>query len=431
MLRIVALFGLVFAFASNAHAGAVIHVADGDCAALNAAVSSAPADEQTTIILANGGSYLSYGGAYGLCGFVVHRGDVVVEGSGSEIAIQAGFCHTTIVTVDVGARLTIRNALLSPPGNCGWFVPPPLSEIDNAGELQLEAVTFSNFDVYNDVNATMTLRNVTAWRGSVDNAGSLAIFNSTLREEPVFTRSGYTSIQLANSVVVPEGSAVCPIVGTHVQSLGGNVLAGTCAWALSTDRRSSGDSAGLGPLQDNGGLGVPTFAPTSSSIVRGVGLAANCEPVDARGLARPAGACDAGAVQFDEAKYLGSGGMNGTWYDHTANGHYVTIQRVHDDDTALVIWNTFDRNGDQAWIYGVGHVTGKHIHIEMSQNLGGRLQPGGAPTGSSVHAWGTVDIDLASCTSGALRYQSPLATFGSGQFPLDRLAYVSAFGCVD
>ena len=177
-------------------------------------------------------------------------------------------------------------------------------------------------------------------------------------------------------------------------------------------------------------MGIPTFALSSTSPAHNAGVAQYCEATDARGIARPAGACDAGAVGFDATKYVGEGGMDGTWYDHAANGHYVTIQRVHDDDTALVIWNTFDRSGTQAWIYGVGHVTGRHIHVEMSQNVGGRLQPGGPPTGASVHSWGSVDIDLTNCLSGTLRYQSPFS-FGSGQFPLDRLAYVSTSGCVD
>jgi hypothetical protein len=426
MLRIVALFALVFTIASNAYAGPVIHVADGDCAALTNAIASAPADKQTTIILAHGGSYLSYGGAYVSCGFFVHSGDVVVEGSGSEI--QA-VCLSSIVRVEAGARLTIRNALLSAP-DCG-FTPPLMKEIDNTGELQLEAVNVSDFHIYNDVNATMTLRNVTAWGGVIDNVGSLAIFNSTLQAEPVVSDSGNASMELANSVLPTAPTEACAISGTHIQSLGGNVAGGNCTWAVSTDRRSSDDTAGLGPFQPNGGLGVPTFAPTSSSIVRGAGLAKYCEPVDARGLVRPAAACDAGAAQFDARKYVGEGGMNGVWYDRAANGHYVTIQRVHDDDTALVIWNTFDHSGNQAWIYGVGHVTGRHISIVMSQNLGGTLQPGGAPTGSSVQSWGTVDIDLANCVSGTLRYQSTLPAFGSGQFPLDRLAYVSDFGCVN
>lgn len=65
----------------------------------------------------------------------------------------------------------------------------------------------------------------------------------------------------------------------------------------------------------------------------------------------------------------------------------------------------------------------------MSQNIGGVLQVGGPPKGSTVRAWGTVDIDLTSCLFAQFNYQSSLANFGSGQFPLTRLALVSDFGC--
>jgi len=428
MFRIIALVSLVFGFAANAQAGAVIHVADGDCSALNAAVSSAPAGEQTTVVLAHNGTYNTANTqTVDYCGLWVHAGNVVVEGQGSLLSSEV--CGTGGLIVDAGAQLTLRNAnVLGQDCGLGNGIG---YEVINDGDLQLENVSLRIVSARNDQNASMTLRNVTVLTAmGIKNFGSLDVFNSTLLGD-IGANPG-SHMVLANSALpaVPGYCLFNAAAGT-VQSLGGNVVGSGCSWAISTDVRSTDAIAGLGPLQDNGGLGVLTAAPSSSSIVRGVGLAKYCEATDARGIVRPAGTCDAGATQFDATKYVGEGGMNGTWYDRAANGHYLTIQRVHDDDTALVIWNTFDRSGNQAWIYGVGHVTGRHISIAMSQNIGGTLRPGGAPTGSSVHAWGTIDIDLANCVSGTLRYQSTLPAFGSGQFPLDRLAYVSDFGCAD
>ncbi|HKE47277.1 MAG TPA: choice-of-anchor Q domain-containing protein [Rhodanobacteraceae bacterium] len=427
MLRIaVALFAIVLGFAPEAHAGPVVHVADGDCAALGDAVASAAPGEQTTIVLAHGGAYHSAAGAD--CGIYVHAGSVLVDAAGARIDTEV--CAAYNVSVDPGAELTLRNALISSP-DCGLAngIGPT---VWNRGSLQIEASTLLVPSGVKDApNASTTLRNVTIQSNiGFRTDGSLNVFSSTLLGTDVAADPG-SHVAMANSVApTPAGACFLRAAGASVQSLGGNVLGASCAWSVSSDRRSGDFAAGLGAPQDNGGL-VPTAAPSSSSIVRGVGLAQYCEPVDARGLVRPAGACDAGAAQFDETKFVGEGGMNGLWYDHAANGHYLTIQRVHDDDTAVVIWNTFDRNGNQAWIYGVGHVTGRHIHVDMSQNLGGRLQPGGAPAGSSVSSWGTVDIDLATCLSGTLRYASPNPTYGSGQFPLDRLAYVSDFGCTE
>jgi len=69
---------------------------------------------------------------------------------------------------------------------------------------------------------------------------------------------------------------------------------------------------------------------------------------------------------------LSQGGMSGFFYDASADGHYVTVQRL-DWGSALVIWNTFDKNGQAAWIYSIGEVSGNHIHAQGAQNLGGVL----------------------------------------------------------
>ena len=188
-------------------------------------------------------------------------------------------------------------------------------------------------------------------------------------------------------------------------------------------------NAGLGTFDNHGGL-VPTQALTYSSPARGVGVPLHCEAVDARGYKRSATGCDAGAYEYGGgAGALTANGMNGFYYDPDANGHYVSIQRIHDNGDIAILWNTFDQKGNQAWIYGVGQLSGQHIHADMSRNVGGVLQVGGPPTGSSVRAWGTVDIDLTSCLFAQFNYQSSVANFGSGQFPLTRLALVSDFGC--
>jgi hypothetical protein len=427
MRRFVVLFAVVFGFATNVQAGMVVHVADGDCTALADAIASVPEGTQATVLLAHNGRYHSSAGAN--CGIFVHAGNVLVDAAGATIDTE--ICASSIVSVDSGTELTLRNARLSAP-DCGLGNPIG-PNVSNEGTLDVEASTLLlGSSIMNGADASMTLRNVTVTSNiGFRNDGTLAVFSSTLLRTDVAADPG-SRFTMANSVAAtPAGACfVRAAAGASVQSLGGNVLGQACGWASSSDRRSSDYSAGLGAIEDNGGL-VQTAAPTSSSIVRNVGLARYCEPVDARGLLRPRGACDAGAAQFDVAKSIGEGGMNGLWFDAAADGHYVTIQRVHDDDTALVIWNSFDRNGNQAWIYGVGHVDGRHIHVEMSQNVGGHLQSGGPPTGSVARSWGTVDIDLTNCLDATMSYRSSLPGFGNGQFPLDRLAYVSDFGCAD
>lgn len=415
------MFSLLVALAFAAPAQAdIVHIDDGDCAALQSAIAASTADLATTIVLARGGTY--HGTDEAKCLIDVRAGHVVIEGSGATLSSES--CGAGGVYVDTGASLTLRDANVR---HVGCSTVRLRADVINSGTLELVNDSLA-FGATDNIHGAMTLRNVTATSlGYYGEDNRLHIWNSTL-----FEWIAPEATVLSNSVFASSYSSCADMRGlvpSDVQSLGGNVFPIRCDWMAASDRVAA--DAGLDVVRNNGGFGVLTAAPLSTSVTRNLGIAKYCEPTDARGIARPAGACDAGAAEFDEAKSVARGGMNGTFHDRSTNGHYVTLQRVHDDGTALVIWDTFDRSGAQAWVYGVGRVDGRHLHAEMSQNLGGALQSGGAPTGSRVHAWGTIDIDLASCSRGTLSYSSPLAAFGSGSFPLDRLAYVSDFGCVD
>ncbi len=368
MVRTVTFVALFFSLAPEAHAGPVIHVADRDCSALNDAISSVAKGEDTTIVLARRGNYVSKDVGEG-CGISVRAGRVVIDAAGAELQ---PLCVSGVIDVAAGAHLTLRNAIVSEP-SCGRALPL-IEDILNNGQINFESVTFKKTvsRLVNWAGASMTLRNVTLSSGGIDNDGTLSVFNSTLLSADVANAGGAT-LDIGNSIVAGRSPSACAVAGAGVRSQGGNVVAASCAWTAEADTRSAEPGAGLGPLQDNGGMGIPTFALGSASPARNSGIANHCEPTDARGVARPAGVCDAGAYGFDATKYLGSGGMNGTWYDHTADGHYVTIQRVHDNGDALVVWNAFDQYGNQAWIYGVGRVTDRRLHVEMAQNVGGRL----------------------------------------------------------
>jgi hypothetical protein len=271
-------------------------------------------------------------------------------------------------------------------------------------------------------------------------SGAVEIVHSTfaLNESStggLFAPGSGGTFHVANSIIVNGGSAICvsgstpPPLGT-VTSLGGNVASdNSCAFNSTGDRVVA--DAGLGTFGDNGGVATTTALNGSSVAVRN-GIAANCEATDARGTVRNVaarGGCDSGAYEFGGGRgLLSEGGMSGFFYDASADGHYVTVQRL-DWGSTLVIWNTFDKNGQAAWIYAIGEVSGNHIRAQGAQNLGGVLQPGGAPTGSHALVWGDIDIDLQNCFGGTFRYNSPLPNFGSGQFPLNRLAFLGDLDC--
>jgi hypothetical protein len=139
--------------------------------------------------------------------------------------------------------------------------------------------------------------------------------------------------------------------------------------------------------------------------------------------------CDRGAWELQPAS-LAEGGINGFYYNPDEDGHYIYVQET--DFTTLVMWNTFDAEGNQAWVYGTGQLqSGKAIIAEAYVNRTGGLTPEGLITDVEAQEWGQLIVEMESCTSGLINYQSILPEFGSGQFPIERLAYVKQLGCND
>lgn len=405
---------LIFGVLAQAHAG-VVHVADGDCAALDAALS-ATADARTTVVLARGGHYE--------CGIDLASGDVAIDAQGA--SLESDICPSDLVHVEPGAKLRIDNMHVVASMGCSVIGHPP-REIFNEGELELGNSTIEVPQILN--RGTMLLRNVT-WSGGLYNQHVLEVDQSTNWNGGIFNDAG-AQLSLSNTLFSGDDArASCGIEGAgQVRTFGGNALNAACAFAAARDYKWRSPPA-LGALQDNGGL-VATRALPSGSVLRGKGVAEYCAAVDARGAVRPAGACDIGAYEVAAgSERVEAGGMNGFYFDRSADGHYVAIQRLN-DESVLVTWTTFDRDGHQAWIYGVGAAQGRTVHVEMSQNTGGRLQPGGPASGSRVVPWGSVDITMNGCSGGTFAYHSKLPAFGSGQFPLDRLASFADVGCVD
>lgn len=129
---------------------------------------------------------------------------------------------------------------------------------------------------------------------------------------------------------------------------------------------------------------------------------------------------------------LSDGGINGLWYDPDANGHYVNI--LHFDFGTLIIWNTFDPDGNPAWIYAVGQLSDDGATVPETPawiNVGGRVSLDGEFDRASSERWGTVSVEMQDCHSGVFRFNSERSDFGSGELPLKRLARLKQVGCAD
>lgn len=139
--------------------------------------------------------------------------------------------------------------------------------------------------------------------------------------------------------------------------------------------------------------------------------------------------CDRGAVEY-WSPGLGDGGINGYFYNPDDDGHYIYILQT--DYLTLVTWNTFDEDGNWAWIYGTGElVDGRMVVAESYVNRKGVITPDTVNLASGAEFWGTLQVELFDCLNGIVRYESAYPGFGSGTFPIKRLAFVKQLGCVD
>jgi hypothetical protein len=454
MQRLALFSMLLFTAAQQASAAGVVRIADGDCAGLSAAASVPPGQEPSTIVLARKGNYT------GCSPMLNVTGNITIDGAGALMPLIFYNGPNGEFMVAAGASLTLRNLNFGAPlpGNASaqktlqpkfaiYYQPA----FGNSGTLVLDSVAIANqvFGVGPVVFGAALIANVgnvvlrnTSIVNNTDNFafllnGNVDISHSTIANNTLsvgaFGGVGINSatVTVANSIIANSGGPECASTAdspVHFVSRGGNIINdNSCGFNAPGDRVIA--DAKLGTFGTHGGV-VGSLALSFDSPAVGNGLAANCEAADARGAARGQTRCDAGAYEFGGGLgQLGVSGTSGLYFNSGNNGHYVTVQRVFDDN-ALVIWNTFDQTGKPAWVYGVGSINGGHIHVDqVAENLGGVLHPGGGVSGVTPTFWGTLDLDFSSCGAATLKYDSALPKFGTGTVNLERLAFVTGLDC--
>ncbi len=121
--------------------------------------------------------------------------------------------------------------------------------------------------------------------------------------------------------------------------------------------------------------------------------------------------------------------VSGSWYDPERDGEGFSLQWL-DRDEALMTWYTYDLEGNQQWIIGVGSREGDQVVFrELTNSRGGQFGAAFDPEDVELVPWGAVTMSL-DCDSGLMSYASMLPEFGEGEFPLQRLTRLQKPGCV-
>jgi hypothetical protein len=123
-----------------------------------------------------------------------------------------------------------------------------------------------------------------------------------------------------------------------------------------------------------------------------------------------------------------TGGYSGAWYDPGHDGEGWLIE-ILDESNALIVWFSYDANGNQAWFINVGTIEGETITVDFTISEGTDFGPTFNPTQVSRPPWGTATFSFSDCESGSMSYDSTVAGYGSGSLGLTRLTSLNGQNC--
>ncbi|MFU8830824.1 MAG: zinc-dependent metalloprotease family protein [Wenzhouxiangella sp.] len=130
-------------------------------------------------------------------------------------------------------------------------------------------------------------------------------------------------------------------------------------------------------------------------------------------------------------------GHSGSYFDPDRDGEGWLIE-ILNDDYAAMSWFTYppldgsasDHNfGEQAWMVGVGAISGNRIFFDdilltRGQGFGSSFDPASL----ELLPWGSAEFEFVNCSSGTVDYQGPPA-FGSGHREVQRLVGIPGLPC--
>jgi hypothetical protein len=122
------------------------------------------------------------------------------------------------------------------------------------------------------------------------------------------------------------------------------------------------------------------------------------------------------------------GDLSGSWYNPEQSGHGLMVE-VLDERHVVLAWYTYDSSGDPLWLFGQGRASGQDLTVELSAFSGGRPPADWAQGALVGEPWGTATMNVESCNTALLSWESEHPDFGSGELELNRLTWIQGQRC--
>jgi Kelch motif len=122
---------------------------------------------------------------------------------------------------------------------------------------------------------------------------------------------------------------------------------------------------------------------------------------------------------------------SGAWYVPARSGEGWLVEELPGDRVSIY-WFTFDPQGNQAFVTGVGQRSGDTMTFnELYRTRGTRFGDAFESSKVELVPWGTLSMRFENCARVTVDYSSPLAGFGAGTLRADRLTALAGAPCLD
>jgi N-acetylneuraminic acid mutarotase len=128
--------------------------------------------------------------------------------------------------------------------------------------------------------------------------------------------------------------------------------------------------------------------------------------------------------------YAGLQSKSGAWFVPARSGEGWLIEELP-GDRASIYWFTYDQNGDQAFVTGVGQRSGNRVQFnDLYLTRGTRF--GNAFDSKKVEliSWGNLSFTYDSCNRAQVQYDSKLSGYGQGSYVAERLTVLAGAPCL-
>lgn len=119
--------------------------------------------------------------------------------------------------------------------------------------------------------------------------------------------------------------------------------------------------------------------------------------------------------------------ISGSWFNSQQDGHGFILE-VIPGNKLVAYWFAYDPNGRQAWMVGVGDISGDTATVPVIITEGGIFGDNFDPNAIIRNNWGSLIFTFDSCNTGNVIYN---VGFGSGSLPIQRLTSLDGLECQD